>query len=115
MNKLNKGFTLIEIIIVFVIIAIIGAISFPALSYLLEESHASNCKANRDKLTRKIESALVLQEYDTANEAIYDVLLSRGASAVDTLQFKGICDGGIYTITLLDNTTVEITCSKHGK
>lgn len=116
----KKGFTLIEIIIVLVIIGIIGAITFPAFASLLKDSAENNCRSSREKIQRKLESTLVLDEPSDINEAVENVLFMHNGTLVTTImpnkmmQYKDVCeDGGVYTITINDDHTATITCSIH--
>lgn len=115
--KNKKGFTLIEIIIVLVIIGIIGAITFPAFSSMLKDNAENNCRSSREKIQRKLESTLVLEDPSDINKAVEHVLSMHGGTLIVTpdkeMTCADICDNhGTYTITIAGNTAT-ITCTTH--
>ncbi len=65
MKKLQKGFTLIELMIVIAIIAILAAILIPNFLHARAESQTSACEGNEKQL------ATALEEYAVDNSGTY--------------------------------------------
>ncbi|MBC5825972.1 MAG: prepilin-type N-terminal cleavage/methylation domain-containing protein [Candidatus Eremiobacteraeota bacterium] len=84
MKKLQKGFTLIELMIVIAIIAILAAILIPNFLHARSESQTAACEGNEKQI------ATALEEYAVDNRGTY------GA-------------GGAVTSTLLGSTYLGVT------
>ena len=107
-NKLNKmlnngGFTLVELLVVLVILAILSTAIIPSMLGYIDYSKELLCKVNRSTIlrgweyTKVMEPEVTLEQYFKSNDGY-----KRGA----------VCPSdGTYTIEA-DNT---ITCSIHGK
>jgi prepilin-type N-terminal cleavage/methylation domain-containing protein len=108
MKKLNKAFTLVEIMIVVLIIGILMAIAVPNFVKARESSRRSTCVAN-------------LKQLDSAKEQYaMDARLASGAAAAMTnlvgatlyLKATPTCpSGGTYTV---GNIGTNPTCSVAG-
>ncbi|PIE53074.1 pilin [Candidatus Fermentibacteria bacterium] len=100
---MKKGFTLIELMIVVVIIGILAAIAIPKFSDVSESAKRSACRANM----RTIASQEVI--YFAENNSMY-------GNAVDIEMDQVQCaTGGAYTITIEDrgsapSASITITC-----
>lgn len=68
MNKDNKGFSLIELIIVIAIMAILIAVIAPNLTKYLAKSKQSTDKKNADEIAAQIQNAIT--DYETENKAL---------------------------------------------
>lgn len=102
--KSNKGFTLIEIIIVLVIIAILMAVAIPSIFGYIEKTKKTACEANRLTLYKDLCISLVSNESLTQEYA--DKLLSES---------EPVCpSNGTVSITITNNE-ITIICNKHGK
>lgn len=147
MNKKNRdnnaGFTLVEIIVTLVILAIVAAITVPALGGFIEDAHARDCKAKRTDLAKAYTTQLVddgvanpgstiditnmetvLQakgaiEGDGIETAVLDTQ-SDDAGVITYGQYTGLCpDGGVYAIKTKPTAdggqvVFYLECSKHG-
>ncbi|MEA5072561.1 MAG: bacterial Ig-like domain-containing protein [Eubacterium aggregans] len=147
MNKKNRdnnaGFTLVEIIVTLVILAIVAAFTVPALGGFIEDAHARDCQAKRTDLAKAYTTQLVDDgvanpgsTIDIAN--METVLQAKGAiegdgietAVLDTQsddagvitygQYTGLCpDGGVYAIKTKPTAdggqvVFYLECSKHG-
>ena len=109
--KQNKGFTLVEIMIVVAIIALLAAIAIPSFMKSRSDSRASSCMNN----LRLIDHAK--QQYATSQQALPDSTVLyfsdinvylKGVTTNGTL----ICrDGGTYTVAAVN---ILPNCSVHG-
>ena len=105
-NSNSKGFTLIELVIVIVILATLAAIMVPIYISYVEKSRQSVCLANREELTREIYIEYRLGNYASLSDSFTSVYSSYGA--------KKICpDGGDYTWVSDTSTTGHVVCSYH--
>jgi prepilin-type N-terminal cleavage/methylation domain-containing protein len=86
--KSKKGFTLVELMIVVVIMAILVAVAVPIYSAVTKNARIKTCRANQ----REIQSQL--------NSAIMSDLITVSTSTKATLKTNaGDTDGGTWTVT----------------
>ncbi len=95
----KKGFTLVEIIVVMVVVGILAAITVPSLGKYIDNGKKGDCDINRKALLARLES---------------DRALAPGVTMAKVLAENtdiSCPSGGVYRAS--DDNTVE--CSVHGK
>lgn len=109
-NRMKKGFTLAELLIVVSIIAILVAVSIPIFTGRLEAAKEATCLANRRSLKAVMANDYLNEEYDTmtaAFTAVYQEDQAKGEKA------EFICPKeGTYSWVGTDNSGT-IKCSVH--
>lgn len=81
-NKKNKGFTLVELIIVIAIIAVLGIILAPQYIKYVDKSRWSTDQNNAKTLLKEVQTAVVaVQESDNDPETGTIVISSTGTSS----------------------------------
>ena len=99
----NKGFTLVELIVVLVILAILAAILVPALLGYIDRSKAANCAINKNSLVKAAISLYVMaygKSKTVTDDASFDKYLSTRINTLyedakptsGTLQFENVCN-----------------------
>lgn len=112
-RKNKKGFTLIEIIVVLVILAIILAISVPAITgYIDEAKNAKYLAQARSAFivseTERAKAEILEETFNPADEAVFDVI-QKNSGLGENLKSVAYADG-VYTI-VIDTVTVEVTAN----
>ncbi|HDL19147.1 MAG TPA: prepilin-type N-terminal cleavage/methylation domain-containing protein [Bacteroidetes bacterium] len=110
-KKSEKGFTLIELITVIVIIGILAAVAVPKFISLTGQAKAAQCKANHAAL----ESAAAMA-YATAAASgtpAYPAALS-DLSSYMTSGYTATCTDGTTALTY-SSTTGAVSCSNHSR
>ena len=112
MLRKQKGFTLLEMLIVVAIIGILIAIAAPALSSSLSKSKETVCTANRTSLYREI-----LYE-GMMDDSLYKDDNLRGRFSPDVIKSKGyVCPAGgeITAAGEPVSHSAVVSCSIHGQ
>lgn len=101
-NNRNRGFTIVEILVVIAIITILTMVMIPRFLAYQEHSQKSVCASNRQMLVRQI---LYEQAIDPSyREADADAFLTGSTAHCPS--------NGTYTLHMED-ASVTITCTKH--
>ena len=106
-KKNNKGFSLVELIVVIAIIAILSG--FLAILYVqhLKEARAAVCLENRDRLYEEMNTTYADGTYDSLDEA-YDKLM-------ENYKNRKLCPSkGTYSWEANGDGINQIVCSVHG-
>jgi prepilin-type N-terminal cleavage/methylation domain-containing protein len=94
MKKLQKGFTLIELMIVIAIIAILAAILIPNFLHARAESVTAACEGNEKQL------ATAEEEYSVDNGGAYASLGVLTTPYISTVITDPVKKGNAYTVTI---------------
>lgn len=109
-REYNKGFTMVELIVVIVIILVLAAVLVPSLLRYIGKSQEAVCRQNRASLYTEISSAFAIGDYDSLEDA-FDGLYSEDR--------KDFCPTGGYYVfdpnidEFGDIFSGEILCSEH--
>lgn len=113
-SKKNKGFTIVEILIVLIIVGVLSAIILPMAGAFIEKSKETTCIGNR----KTIEKAYNLYRTGQSNPVTLTQFISDGATnSAEWADHMGKCpSGGIYTVSSDASGTKDIiVCSVHDK
>ena len=112
-QRMKKGFTLVEIMIVVAIIAILAAIAIPNFVKYRKESQQASCEQTRAQIVTAAEN----WGSKTANSEASTVTIATLAPTDGSGYFKNepkCPDGGTFTISKNETSGAwECTCSKH--
>ena len=108
----NKGFTLIEIIIVLIILAILAAFAIPTMLGYIASSQAKLCDVSRMDMARLYKTSLIGKE-SSASKAGFESFVKKNWGSLSQCP-----SGGVYTFNASlgadGQIDVEILCSVHG-
>lgn len=125
--KKNRGFSLIELIIVVAILAILTGLLAPQFVKYIEKSKKSVCMANMDTIMGEYQVSALENPSTTLEGAVKllsDIVALHDGSAVSGSTsfytggfYSGFCkSGGIYNCMLSENFAyLGIDCTKHGE
>ena len=111
-KKMQKGFTLVEIMIVVAIIAILAAIAIPNFIAYRNESQGNACVGNMNTIKTAAETWLTKNPGETP-PGEDDLVKSDGTGLLKTWP-KCPKTGNAYNITISDGAIV-VTCGKHNE
>ena len=122
--KSKKGFTLVELMIVVVIMAILVAVAVPIFSAVTKNARFKTCAGNRREIVSQVNNYMMGSVDGTQYTSLEPITIkSNGKKAVESnlpseklFQTVPYCpvDGGIYTVTYTANTQkITVTCNVH--
>lgn len=111
MNKMKKGFTLVEIMIVVAIIAILAAIAIPNFIAYRNESQGNACVSNMASIKTAAESYLT--KHPGTAPTMANLVKDDGTGFLKK-EPKCPKTGAAYTIAL-DDGAITVTCDSHNE
>lgn len=111
-KKMQKGFTLVEIMIVVAIIAILAAIAIPNFMKYRTESQQNACESTRATIVTAAENWGSKPANASATTVTLDTLVDNGKGYFKTA--PSCPCGGTYTISKNANGAWECTCAYEG-
>ncbi|MGN1391983.1 MAG: prepilin-type N-terminal cleavage/methylation domain-containing protein [Sharpea porci] len=116
MLKKNKGFTLIEIIVVIVILAVLMAVAVPSvMSYINEGNKAKYETVARGAMVNAQVQLAKAEAGEQSTEAAYSEAISKTNADSGDISVTNIVrstDGKKYDVTFKDGTTATVTVNK---
>lgn len=111
MKNTNKGFTLVEIMIVVAIIAILAAIAIPNFLKYRTESRKNACIQNMKQLQTAAESWRTAENDPTGVPAVSDLVGTESTKFIRKEASVFTCpEGGDYTISTVDGGALTVSC-----
>jgi len=113
MMKNERGFTIMELMVVIVIIGVLAAIGVPAYKSMIDRARKQACLANQ----RTISSAVAMYYVDNGlyKNGLVDLILGDLVLYLDNAESIKcpVKDAAAYTIEVNEDDSVEIKCDKH--
>ncbi|HEX7483741.1 MAG TPA: prepilin-type N-terminal cleavage/methylation domain-containing protein [Candidatus Saccharimonadales bacterium] len=102
----NRGFTIVELLIVIVVIAILAAITIVAYNGIQQRSHTTAQKSTAENLAKKIEAYNAIQNaYPTFATAAN--IVGAGAGQLGSVTDSSLAGSGISLVGTLSATTSD--------
>ena len=118
----KKGFTLVEVIVVLVVLAILAAILIPSLVKWIDEANIKRCMSEQGQVIRDYHACAANTGYGKLEPVVPTTLLNEAVQ--DVTNKTRTASGGGYTCSgggsctvsfSADGTTIsDIVCSRHG-
>ncbi len=113
-EKRDKGFSLIELIVVIAIMAILVGVLTVTLTKNIEKSKRSVCFSDMDNLCREYMINIITSKEDP-HDLVESIMDEHDITSEGNDTFSGQCkSGGIYTVTYNEDNSISISCSIHG-
>ncbi|MBR4653289.1 MAG: prepilin-type N-terminal cleavage/methylation domain-containing protein [Kiritimatiellae bacterium] len=110
-QKMKKGFTLVEIMIVVAIIAILAAVAIPNFLKYRADARSQACVSNMKQLQTAAESWRTTQSDPTAVPAKSDLVGTETTKYIRKEADSFICpEGGEYVIATAEGGAITVTC-----
>ncbi|HZT44278.1 MAG TPA: prepilin-type N-terminal cleavage/methylation domain-containing protein [Chthonomonadaceae bacterium] len=113
-RRARKGFTLVELLVVVLILAILMSLALPLYVSAVANSEKRTCRANMQTIANAVQAARVKTVAGSYRWLMGDVTTSR----LPDLQAVPVCPGGgSYSIepgSSGDYSTFQVVCTKHG-
>jgi type IV pilus assembly protein PilE len=115
----NKGFTLVELIVVIAIIAILAAVSIVGYNQFIDQARDSRASTELDVIVRQVESEYYVDPYEAAT---YSITFEPSTSTFTITEAgAGIADVSAFTAALvaaineaMDTATVAVASASAG-
>lgn len=115
MKRAQKGFTLIEIMIVVAIIAILAAVAIPNFISYRKTAQKNSCISTQDTIATAAEAWLVANPGKESEISIEKLWNANGTGYLKTKEAPKCPDGSsTYTVTI-ENGLVKVSCGHSGE
>ena len=122
-KRIRRGFTLVEVVVVLVVLAIIAAIMIPAMTGWIDEANAKRCLSQMGDVRRDYQAFSTYHSQDSAaaysaddaNRMLAEAVLEMTGENASGSSFPDGMDGTCTAAYSADKSAIaDIYCSKHG-